>query len=49
MTGSFDNWGRTVKLEKRGDIFEKEVQLPSANEKIHYKVSCIRFLIQDQP
>ena len=37
MTGSFDNWGRTVKLEKRGDIFEKEVQLPSANEKIHYK------------
>ena len=37
MTGTFDDWGKTVKLEKSGDIFEKEVTLPKS-EKILYKV-----------
>ena len=37
MTGTFDDWGKTVQLEKKGDIFEKEVEIPKA-EKIYYKV-----------
>jgi hypothetical protein len=38
VTGSFDDWGKTVKLDRNGDVFTKEVQLPSADEKVHYKV-----------
>ncbi|OBT57003.1 hypothetical protein VE04_03112 [Pseudogymnoascus sp. 24MN13] len=37
VTGTFDNWAQTEKLHKKGDIFEKEVTLPSAAEKIYYK------------
>ncbi|CRG85275.1 hypothetical protein PISL3812_02380 [Talaromyces islandicus] len=38
VTGTFDDWGRTVRLEKKGDIFEKEVQLPATpTGKIEYK------------
>ncbi|KFZ16920.1 hypothetical protein V502_04828 [Pseudogymnoascus sp. VKM F-4520 (FW-2644)] len=37
VTGTFDNWAQTEKLQKKGDIFEKEVTLPSAAEKIYYK------------
>ncbi|KAL2014027.1 hypothetical protein VTN00DRAFT_1552 [Thermoascus crustaceus] len=37
VTGTFDDWGKTVKLEKIGDIFEKEVDLPEADGKVHYK------------
>lgn len=40
VTGTFDNWGKTVKLEKNGiDGFEKLVDLPSADDKVYYKVS----------
>lgn len=39
VTGTFDDWGKTVKLEKIGDVFEKEVDLPEADGKVHYKVS----------
>jgi len=38
VTGTFDDWGKTEKLEKVGDVFEKEVTLPSADEKYYYKV-----------
>jgi len=38
VTGTFDDWGKTVKLDKKGDIFEKEVELPETDEKVHYKV-----------
>lgn len=38
VTGTFDDWGRTVKLEKNGDVFEREVQLPKADEKVYFKV-----------
>lgn len=39
VTGTFDDWGKTVKLDKHGDRgFEKNVSLPEANEKLHYKV-----------
>ena len=40
VTGTFDDWGKTVKLDKNGDIFEKLVSLPKTSEKIFYKVSC---------
>lgn len=40
MTGTFDNWGKTVQLDKKdGTLFEKHVQLPEAGEKIYYKAS----------
>ncbi|KAJ4509178.1 Cruciform DNA binding protein [Exophiala dermatitidis] len=37
VTGTFDDWGKSVKLNKVGDIWEKEVELPSADTKILYK------------
>ena len=40
MTGTFDNWSKSEKLNRVGDIFEKEVQLASAQDKIYYKVRC---------
>ncbi|KAJ6005028.1 hypothetical protein N7540_012827 [Penicillium herquei] len=36
VTGTFDDWGKTVKLDRVGDIFAKEVSLP-IKEKIQYK------------
>lgn len=39
VTGTFDNWSRSVKLEKTADgAFSKEVELPDTNAKVHYKV-----------
>jgi Glycogen recognition site of AMP-activated protein kinase len=38
VTGTFDNWTKSEKLEKKDDIFEKTVALPDASEKIYYKV-----------
>jgi hypothetical protein len=40
VTGTFDNWTKSVKLEKQGDIFQKTVDLslPTDSNKIHYKV-----------
>ncbi|OJJ51454.1 hypothetical protein ASPZODRAFT_156333 [Penicilliopsis zonata CBS 506.65] len=37
VTGTFDDWGKTVKLEKKGDVFEKEVALPAADQEVQYK------------
>jgi len=37
VTGTFDNWSKSEKLIKTGDVFEKNVTLPSAAEKIYYK------------
>lgn len=39
VTGTFDNWSKSEKLEKVGDIFEKEVTLGDAHtaKKIYYK------------
>ncbi|KAJ6180834.1 hypothetical protein N7519_011295 [Penicillium mononematosum] len=36
VTGTFDDWGKTVKLDRMGDIFVKEVTI-SPVQKIHYK------------
>ncbi|KAI1502647.1 hypothetical protein F5X99DRAFT_378740 [Biscogniauxia marginata] len=37
VTGTFDDWKKSEKLKKVSDHFEKNVQLPSASEKIYYK------------
>ncbi|RQM05549.1 hypothetical protein DH86_00001596 [Scytalidium sp. 3C] len=37
VTGTFDNWSKSEKLVKEGDIFQKSVDLPNADEKIYYK------------
>ncbi|KAH8169477.1 glycogen recognition site of AMP-activated protein kinase domain-containing protein [Sarocladium implicatum] len=37
VTGTFDNWTKSVQLEKKGDIFEKTVDLKDASTKIYYK------------
>ena len=38
VTGTFDGWKKTERLEKTGDVFSKDVTLSSADEKIYYKV-----------
>ena len=38
MTGTFDDWAKSVKLERKGDGFEKLLDLPETEEKIFYKV-----------
>ena len=39
MTGTFDDWAKSVKLDKtEGSLFQKSVDLPVATEKIYYKV-----------
>lgn len=38
VTGTFDDWGKTIRLDKKGDFFEKEVQLSPPEDKLHYKV-----------
>nr|POE56232.1 5'-amp-activated protein kinase subunit beta-2 [Quercus suber] len=37
VTGTFDNWSKSVKLDKKDFIHEKTVDLPSIGEKIFYK------------
>ncbi|KAL2205626.1 hypothetical protein CC79DRAFT_1275840 [Sarocladium strictum] len=37
VTGTFDNWTKSVQLEKKGDVFEKTVDLKDASSKIYYK------------
>lgn len=38
VTGTFDDWAQSVKLEKKGDTFEKKLDLALTDEKIYYKV-----------
>lgn len=44
VTGTFDNWEKTVQLERKGNGFEKEVYLPNISEKIQYKVRWLCIL-----
>ncbi|TKX20895.1 hypothetical protein C1H76_6932 [Elsinoe australis] len=37
VTGTFDDWSKSQKLENTGSGFEKKVDLHNANEKIYYK------------
>jgi hypothetical protein len=38
VTGTFDNWTKSVRLEKEGDVFSKTVDLKEPEGKIYYKV-----------
>ena len=42
MTGDFDDWGRTIKLDKVGDRFEKLVPIAKADQKHLYKARLPR-------
>lgn len=42
VTGNFDDWGKTVKLDRVGDIFIKEVTI-SPVQKVQYKVWRLLF------
>ncbi|KAL3430121.1 hypothetical protein BDV09DRAFT_189528 [Aspergillus tetrazonus] len=37
VTGTFDDWGKTIRLDRKGDVFEKEVHLPVTGDKVHFK------------
>ncbi|UZP35703.1 hypothetical protein NXS19_003519 [Fusarium pseudograminearum] len=37
VTGTFDNWTKSVRLEKEGDVFSKTVELKEPEGKIYYK------------
>ncbi|KAL2796929.1 hypothetical protein BJX66DRAFT_126850 [Aspergillus keveii] len=37
VTGTFDDWGKTIKLDRNGDVFEKDVHFPVEGEKVHFK------------
>jgi hypothetical protein len=41
VTGTFDQWSKSIKLEKQDSVLEKTVTLPKTDEKILYKVSMI--------
>lgn len=50
VTGSFDDWGKTVKLEKNSSgVFEKTVELPKSDENVYYKVRRIRLCLRRTP
>ncbi|KAF4503483.1 5 -AMP-activated kinase subunit beta-2 [Fusarium agapanthi] len=37
VTGTFDNWTKSVQLEKEGNVFSKTVDLKEPEGKIYYK------------
>ncbi|CAK7270519.1 Cruciform DNA binding protein [Sporothrix epigloea] len=43
VTGTFDNWSKTMQLDKVGDVFQKSVELQDASKKIYYK-----FVVDDK-
>lgn len=49
MTGTFDNWSKSEKMAKVGDVFEKSVELPDTSEKIYYKVGTKRSPVFPRP
>lgn len=48
MTGTFDNWTKSERLDRVGDVFLKTVTLPQSSDKIFYKVGelprCLPFV-----
>jgi hypothetical protein len=38
VTGTFDDWTKSVKLDKEDGVFQKTVDLKDASKKIYYKV-----------
>ncbi|PHH84484.1 hypothetical protein CDD83_1865 [Cordyceps sp. RAO-2017] len=39
VTGTFDHWRKSVRLERKNGVFQKTVQLDEAADKIYYKQS----------
>jgi len=37
VTGDFDDWSKSIKLEKKGDSFNKTVTIHGEENRIHYK------------
>ncbi|KAK4154163.1 hypothetical protein C8A00DRAFT_14692 [Chaetomidium leptoderma] len=37
VTGTFDNWTKSERLDRVGQVFEKTVTLPESSDKIYYK------------
>ncbi|KEQ85946.1 hypothetical protein M438DRAFT_271056 [Aureobasidium pullulans EXF-150] len=37
VTGDFDNWSKSIKLNKNGDSFHKTVTIPGEEHRVHYK------------
>lgn len=46
VTGTFDDWMKTIKLEKEDGVFKKTVELPKTHTQ--YKV-CVRRAIVRRP
>ena len=42
VTGTFDDWSKSVKLDKTATGHEKTVPLPQTSEKVLYKVCELR-------
>lgn len=38
VTGTFDDWKKSTKLDKVGSAHEKTVELPKSDDKVWYKV-----------
>lgn len=57
VTGTFDSWSKSVRLEKKNGIFQKTVHLDDSADKIYYKVrvrsrcvvSCHAALVLELP
>lgn len=42
VTGTFDSWTKSQKLDRDGDVFSKTVQLEHISDKIYYKVGSLQ-------
>jgi hypothetical protein len=39
VTGTFDDWSKSERLDRVGQVFQKTVTFPDSSEKVFYKVS----------
>jgi nitrate reductase cytochrome c-type subunit len=39
VTGTFDNWSKSERLDRVGQVFQKTVTFSDSSEKVFYKVS----------
>ena len=45
VTGTFDNWSKSERLEKVDGVWQKTVTLPERAEKFYYKVGATSLLL----
>lgn len=41
VTGTFDNWAKSIKLDKKAWAHEKTVEIPDTKDEILYKVRSV--------